>query len=276
MEITEIFDKLKDLQKVLSTRYEIEERIVDLPQQLEAQKESLSRYQKEYVEKSKLLDEQKQKVSVLRYQLEDVIAFRAKSEEAWNDVKTNRESEALDKEIKDAANNEQDLRMRLQREEKNRFELDEILTDYEQKIAQQENDLLDIKQTIDIETANLRKELTQLKKQENEISADLDEELKFKFERIARSKHSKGIVPLKNKVCDGCHMLLPAQFANKVRDGEEIVFCPYCSRILYYEESDEGESEFFQYNDTGSLADDDSFYDDAEYLLGGFDSNEED
>jgi DNA-directed RNA polymerase subunit M/transcription elongation factor TFIIS len=53
----------------------------------------------------------------------------------------------------------------------------------------------------------------------------------------------------------GCHMILPVQFANEVRIGEEFIFCPYCSRILFYEESAEGEEEFFNTEDTGSLSD---------------------
>jgi RNase P subunit RPR2 len=65
----------------------------------------------------------------------------------------------------------------------------------------------------------------------------------------------RGIVAIKGGVCMGCHMILPVQFANSVRMGEEIVFCPYCSRILYYEESEQGEEEFFDTEDSGSLSD---------------------
>jgi RNase P subunit RPR2 len=65
----------------------------------------------------------------------------------------------------------------------------------------------------------------------------------------------KGIVAIKGNVCTGCHMILPVQFANEVRLGEEIVFCPYCSRILFYEESEEGEEDFFDTEDAGSLSD---------------------
>ena len=50
-------------------------------------------------------------------------------------------------------------------------------------------------------------------------------------------------------------MILPAQFANDVRTGDKIVFCPYCSRILFYQEIEDGEEEYFQMDDTGSLAD---------------------
>jgi uncharacterized protein YbaR (Trm112 family) len=65
----------------------------------------------------------------------------------------------------------------------------------------------------------------------------------------------RGIVGIRGGVCMGCHMILPVQFANTVRQGEEIVFCPYCSRILYYEEAEEGQEEFFDIEDAGSLSD---------------------
>jgi hypothetical protein len=59
-------------------------------------------------------------------------------------------------------------------------------------------------------------------------------------------------------------MILPVQFANSVRTGEDIVFCPYSSRILYYEESEQGEEEFFDSEDSGSLSDLDDI-EDEEY-----------
>jgi RNase P subunit RPR2 len=64
-----------------------------------------------------------------------------------------------------------------------------------------------------------------------------------------------GIVAIKGNVCMGCHMILPAQFSNNVRIGEEFVFCPYCSRILYFEESSEEEEVFFDTEETGALYD---------------------
>jgi RNase P subunit RPR2 len=86
----------------------------------------------------------------------------------------------------------------------------------------------------------------------------MDPDLIFKFERIIRNKGGQGIVAIKGGVCMGCHMILPVQFANEVRlgkDVKDIVFCPYCSRVLYYEESEQGEEEFFDNEDSGSLSD---------------------
>jgi DNA-directed RNA polymerase subunit M/transcription elongation factor TFIIS len=62
----------------------------------------------------------------------------------------------------------------------------------------------------------------------------------------------------------GCHMILPAQFSNNVRLGEEFIFCPYCSRILYYEESPSDEELFFDTEDAGALYDSDEI-DEEEY-----------
>ena len=82
-------------------------------------------------------------------------------------------------------------------------------------------------------------------------------------------------------------MILPAQFANEVREGESIKFCPYCSRILFYEEAEESEMEDFStLDETGSLADfagddlddfgeDSDFGGDDDTFEDGFDSDKE-
>ena len=93
------------------------------------------------------------------------------------------------------------------------------------------------------------------------------QEILFKFQRIIQ-RNSEGIVSVRNGVCSGCHMILPANFANEVREGDDINFCPYCSRILYYEEVSEDQAEdYFDIGAAGSLAGlDDEFEDeDSEY-----------
>lgn len=51
-------------------------------------------------------------------------------------------------------------------------------------------------------------------------------------------------------------MILPANFVNEVRDEEatKVHFCPYCSRILFFEETEEA-PEFIGDIESGSLAD---------------------
>ena len=49
-------------------------------------------------------------------------------------------------------------------------------------------------------------------------------------------------------------MVLPAQFENDVHAGDKILFCPYCSRILYYEDAD-SPALFFNEDNAGGLSD---------------------
>jgi predicted nucleic acid-binding Zn-ribbon protein len=122
-------------------------------------------------------------------------------------------------------------------------------------IEQQEQELQDRRKGIEAEIAEKKSDVDLLAAKENDISPGLDQEVLFKFERIIRNKMGLGIVAIKSGVCTGCHMILPAQFANMVRSGEEIVFCPYCSRILFFEESEQGEQDFFNNDEAGSLSD---------------------
>ena len=68
-------------------------------------------------------------------------------------------------------------------------------------------------------------------------------------------------------------MVLPAQFANEVRHGEKILFCPYCSRILFYEESLDADQPYYSLEDT-SLSDDEDLLTDDEDLIDSMDDEE--
>ena len=170
-------------------------------------------------------------------------------------VATQREYEALDKEIRDASEKEQQYRKDLQHRERILGELDEQIKQHTALIEQQEKEIEDRRKKIEAEISDKQKQIDTLRKKESKLTENLDTEVVFKFERIIKNKMGIGIVAIKGNVCMGCHMILPVQFANEVRIGEEFVFCPYCSRILYYEESAEGEEDFFNTEDTGSLSD---------------------
>ncbi|MBO5100761.1 MAG: zinc ribbon domain-containing protein [Spirochaetaceae bacterium] len=265
----EVFDRLKTLQDVLAEKYELQAKIEEAPKKLSTQEELLARLKKEYIEKNAIYEEVRKKVARLKTELADVNAAIEKSEKGMDSITTHREYEALDKEINDARELEQTIRNDLKKEEKSLAELNDNLKTEEVLIQRQEEELSDGKKSLQDEIDQYNAKMDDLKKQEEELVPGIDPEIIFKFQRIIRSKHSKGIVAVKGNVCDGCHMILPAQFANDVHVGDKIVFCPYCSRILYYQEVDGADEEYFQMDDTGSLADlgdefDDEYDEDSE------------
>ena len=263
-----VFDKLRTLQDILSEKIKLEQEVEQIPKILITQEELLARLKKTFIDKN--LDFEKARSAEMEYRnmLLEAESSREKSEKNMDIVSTQREYEALDKEIRDATEKEQQYRKELQREERILAELDEQIKHNTAMIEQQENDLEERRRVIDEEVKTKRDQIHNLEIEEQELIPGLDPEILFKFERIIRNKMGRGIVAIRGGVCMGCHMVLPVQFSNLVHLGQEIVFCPYCSRILFYEESGEDEEHYFDSDDAGSLSDIDDFdeeeYDDEE------------
>lgn len=264
MAVLEVFNKLKSLQGILVQRYDLEKKIEEAPKQLSAQDELLVRLKKEYIEKNAKYEEVRNKVIGLKTELETTEKQREAGEAGMDNITTHREYEALDKQITEANTKEQEIRKDLTIQEKELSVLQENLKSDEEMIASSEKELNTSKAALDDELNSYKEGLEELKKEEEEITPGIDQETVYKFQRIIQ-RNNQGIVPVKNGVCEGCHMILPAQFANEVREGEKILFCPYCSRILFYQESEDDESaNYFAMNDTGSLNDLDDSFDESE------------
>ncbi|MDR1894330.1 MAG: C4-type zinc ribbon domain-containing protein [Spirochaetales bacterium] len=254
----EVFEKLKVLQNILSKKYEVERDISELPKSLSTKADVLNRLQKSYVEKNEHIKESRERIENLKVRLTEAGGLRETYEKQMDLIKTQREYEALDKEIRDAMEREQQIRKDLLNEEK---DLSELLYSFESEealIQEQEEELKNEEAKINKVTEEKLKVLERLKNEEAEVIPGLDEDILFKFERIIKNKSGIGIVPVRRSICSGCHMIFPVQFQNEVRQGDKILFCPYCSRILYYEESTPEDEEIvvaFNDEDFGHFAD---------------------
>jgi predicted nucleic acid-binding Zn-ribbon protein len=248
-------NKLRSLQDILSEKIKLEHSIQEIPKILGTQEELLARLKKTFIEKNQEYEKVKSQEGEFRSLLIEAESMREKAEKNMDVINTQREYEALDKEIRDASEKEQQYRKDLQQKERLLSDLDEQIKQHTDLIEQQEKELTERRAGIEAEIAEKKIQTEKLRAEEEKLTRDLDQEVVFKFERIIRNKMGLGIVAIKGNVCMGCHMILPAQFANNVRLGEEFVFCPYCSRILFYEESAEGEEEFFDTEDSGALSD---------------------
>ena len=281
MVTTEVFENLKSLQEILVQKYELEGKKNDAPKQLSNQEDLLAKTQKEFIELKSTYDETQEQVTKLKAQLEEAVKAREEGEKGVANSTTHREYEALEKQISEAKIHEEQYRKDLQHEEKDLAELNERLKNSEDLIKFQETELNSSKESLNKELASYDQKLSKLKTEEDKVTKNINmiyageenaelkaQEILFKFQRIIQ-RNSEGIVSVRNGVCSGCHMILPANFANEVREGEDINFCPYCSRILYYEEVSEDQAEdYFDIGAAGSLSglDDDEFDDEnSEY-----------
>jgi len=264
MLMEELFERLRTFQELLMERVAIEKEVRELPKSIAAQEEVLTRARKSYGDRSVRLEETQSRVGQLRAELADVVAHKDKSEQQMDSITNPREFEALNKEITEAGLKEDQLRKDLKREEENLREAEVEVKASETLISSQEAEIAEKRERITNEAASMSAKIEELKTNEAETTSDIDPEVVFKFERIIKSKQGVGIVPVKGVVCSGCSMILPAQFVNEVRQSDKIVFCPYCSRVLFYQDGGESQEDMIVDIESGSLADLDDFGDESD------------
>ncbi len=271
-----LIERLKTFQDVLMERVSIEKEVKELPKSIIAQEEVLLRARKSYSDRSQRLADIQARVLHMKAELAEVIDHKDRSEQQMDNISSPREFEALNKEITEAGLKEDQLRKDLRKEEENLKEAENEVKASQSLIASQESEINEKKTKILNEEASMLGRITELKKIEEELTNDLDPEIVFKFERIIKSKQGIGVVPVKGVVCSGCSIVLPAQFVNSVRQSNTVVFCPYCSRVLSYEEGDLDHDDMIVDIESGSLADLDDFGDDEEADYDGEDDIEDD
>lgn len=114
---------------------------------------------------------------------------------------------------------------------------EEILT----KIADSLSSSAESSKAIEIEIKNTIQKINEegrtIKVQRDELVKKADPEIFKIYTRLLNNKKDRVVVPLENRVCNGCHIALTAQHENLVRKGERLVFCEHCFRILFWQES---------------------------------------
>jgi predicted nucleic acid-binding Zn-ribbon protein len=162
MAMDEVLKKLQTLQDILSEKIGLEQDIQEIPKILITQEEILSRFKRTFVEKS--LEQEKTRVaeSEFRNFLIDAETHREKAEKTMDIVTTPREIEALEKEIRDAAEKEQQYRKDVQREERLLADLNEQIKQTGTLIEQQEDELAAQRSGVETEIAEKRAKLEEL------------------------------------------------------------------------------------------------------------------
>lgn len=270
----DILKKLSMLQKVLQEYYELEKEIEAIPKDLSDRDEMLSRKREQYAKALEKESDLKRKVVEFEEAYNNAKIKRAELEAKSATITSQREFETHQIELAKAKETEhnfynlkEDTKRRVIQETDNVADIQETLSELQKNVDED-------KKTISSRLEELIKERDALKQKKDKYSKDIDPTLLFKFERIVKSKGG-GSVAVKGRVCQGCHMELPVQFVNTIKKGEEVMFCPYCSRVLYYQEGDDSDIDAL-HNDNILLDEEDEndiIDDDMEILSSDDDDN---
>ena len=166
------------------------------------------------------------------------IAARIKSSQAkLHAVKTNREYQALLKEIEDlqAKNSslEDDMLEFLEHMDQTQSEITAERT----RFRQQEETVGREKAMILEEAEKKRSRLARLKEERARTIERLNPSILKRFQQVMAA-HSDGrtVACVENAVCSGCNLNIPPQMYIELQKCETIRLCPTCERIIYRRE----------------------------------------
>ena len=237
------YEKLKILQNILMQEFDAEAELEEIPRELNEIKRKFAKVERNIKEMETSADNNNKKLKELEKEKGELQRSKEKYGGQIPLIKTQKEYEALTSEI---AQLDEKLVIVEEEELNATQEIETLNKDIEGKKQLHENlkkEIAEKEKEVKQLVTKKQKELDKYLKEKDKTSSGLDEEIIYKFEKIVKKKEGIGIVSIRNGVCMGCNMSLPPQFINDVRREEAIIFCPNCSRILYFYDQEQSEDE---------------------------------
>jgi hypothetical protein len=152
------------------------------------------------------------------------------------EVKTNREYQAMQKEIETA---QQEIRKQEDRLLERMIEYDEVAL----HVKQAEQALVEHQAANETERAALAAQLAEaeaaigrLASERAALAVQISPPILAVFDRVLKNRKLAAVAPVRGGRCSACQILLRPQTVNELRRNEIIYQCESCLRILYYED----------------------------------------
>ena len=157
----------------------------------------------------------------------------AKYKEQQNNVRNNREFDAITKEIE-----YQELEIELADKRLKEYSAGikvkkSALADAQAVVAERTIDLNAKKSELEGIEAETADQVASLEKRAASAKTKIDERLLTAYNRIRRNVHNGlAVVTVNRDACGGCYNRIPPQRQSEIRQGKKIIICEYCGRIL--------------------------------------------
>lgn len=207
----------------------------DLPEKISRLDEKFRAFQEEIELGKRKYDEVKTRHAENESKIKKLNESMVKTKERMLEVKNNKEYQAMLKEIETAEAARGDIETEIikildevdklsAQVKKNKTILDEHIKKHEEEKKSLENDL----NSVDTDFMTWEQKGSELKKK-------VPAELLARYEMIRNRNNGVGVISVWKAVCNGCHMNIPPQLYNELQKSTELISCPNCQRIMYFQ-----------------------------------------
>jgi len=156
-----------------------------------------------------------------------------KYETQLNEVKNNREYDAISKEIEIQG---LDIQVSEKKIREFGYEITTKTQVYEKALGELEARKADLdakKDELDTISSETEKEESELSVQAEKASKNIEERLLIAYNRLRKNaKNGLAVVTIQRDSCSGCFNQIPPQRQSDIRQRKKIIVCEHCGRIL--------------------------------------------
>jgi predicted nucleic acid-binding Zn-ribbon protein len=218
------------IDKIRQVRGELPMEVADLEDDVEGLETRIQKIKNE-------LDDLEDDIVTRKNLIRDAQANIKKYEAQLNEVKNNREYDAITKEIEIQG-------LDIQVSEKKIKEFGYEITTKTQIFEKAQADLEGRRADLDAKKAELGTITAETEKEENELLAEaekasesIEERLLTAYNRLrGNAKNGLAVVTIQRDSCSGCFNQIPPQRQSDIRQRKKIIVCEHCGRILVDEQ----------------------------------------
>ena len=215
-----------EIDKIRTLRGELPLEVQDLEDELAGLETRLENLKTEISEAEKSVRQKKLEIS----KSEELIK---KYSDQLDNVRNNREYDALSKEIEFQKLEIELQQKRIREALKTKSEKEEALEISSQQYEEKKADLEAKKAELDDIIAETHKDEEDLIKKSEQLSQNIEERLLTAYKRIrANARNGLAVVTVDRDACGGCFNNIPPQRQLDIRSRKKIIVCEYCGRIL--------------------------------------------
>jgi predicted nucleic acid-binding Zn-ribbon protein len=238
---TKLDEKLKVILKIQSIdiRFdEISREKENAPKELEKLRQDLDLLKKAMEQDLSTLEELKKERRSVERELEEVEAKFKRSKLRLDEVKSNKEYQAVLKEleeIKEITNEKEELVIKWMEE----IEIqEEECAQNALRWEESQKERVNKERQFTERMRELDKEVHYLIESKAKLSQEIDGDMLSRYNRLRAHLRDRVVVPVIEAVCHGCHLGIPPQQYNTIMKGDSTQVCPNCSRMIYWDDSE--------------------------------------
>ena len=220
------------LVKLSSKKIKLPEKICKMEEDFQIYKENVEQNKRKY-------DELKAQRAECESTVKKLSEGMIKTKERLLEVKNNKEYQAMLKEIETSEKTRGDIESRIIALMEEMDKLAVLVKKDEETLKQAESNHEKEKKIIEDDLSAVDADTLTWTEKKAVLQKCIPADLLAQYERVKKRNNGVGVIPVWKAVCNGCHMNIPPQLYIELQRSNDLLSCPNCNRIMYFQNQEE-------------------------------------